>query len=141
MSLFHRFTAIVLQCAVLALPLTSGALRCEDGAGHSAHMDMDMADMSMPGMSMPGMSMPGMSMPGMPMPGDGADGSANSHSDCSLPWSSGPCQSMASCAPGAMSIEQPTIGATIGVARDEPTLPGHDLRSVTRAPEPPPPRA
>lgn len=124
MSLFRRFTAIVLQCAVVAMPLTSGALRCEDDAGHSVHMDM--ADMS---------------MPGMPMPGDAGDGSTDSHSDCSFPWSSGECQSMTSCAPSAMSVEQPTVAAIVALAHDEPMLPAHDLRSVTRAPEPPPPRA
>lgn len=124
MSILRGFTAIVLQCAVLAMPLTSGSIRCDNDAGHAAHMDVA-----------------GMSMPGMPMPSDGGNGSSDSHSDCSLPWPPGQCQSMTSCAPSAMSVEQATAVASVVMAHEEPMQKDHGLRSVTRAPEPPPPRA
>ena len=62
---------------------------------------MDMADMSMA------------DMPGMSMPADSDDGSSGSHSDCSLPWSAGECQSMTSCAPSPMRVEQATAIATV----------------------------
>lgn len=110
MTILRRLTAVVLQCAVVAMPLSSGFIRCDD-AGHSAHMDM--ADVSMPDMSMAGMP-----MPGMPMPGNG-DSSSDSHSDCSLPWSSGECQSMMSCAPSAMSVEQATVVANVIGAHED----------------------
>lgn len=126
MSIFRRFTAVVLQCAVLIMPLVGSGFRCDSNEGHASHMDMDMSDMS---------------MPGMPMPGDGANGPTESHSDCSLPWSSGECQSMTSCAPSVMTVEQRTVEAVIAVSHDEPVLRDEGLRSVARAPEPPPPRA
>lgn len=106
------------------MPLSSGAIGCDKGAAHSAHMDV--ADMS---------------MPGMPMPADGGRSSTDSRSDCSLPWPPGLCQSMTSCALGPMSVEQPAVIASVIVAHDEPVLKSHGLRSITRAPEPPPPRA
>lgn len=126
MRIIRRFTGIALQCAVMIMPLVGSGFRCDTSAGHASHMDMEMADMS---------------MPGMPMPADGANGSTESHPDCSFPWPSGECHSMTSCAPSVMSVEQPTVAAIIAVSHDEPVLRGEDLRSVTRAPEPPPPRA
>ena len=128
MSIFRRLTAILLQCVVVATPLSSGFIRCDD-SGHSAHMEM--ADMSMTDMS----------MPGMPMPGDSDGGSSDSHSDCSLPWSSGECQSMTSCAPSAMRVEPATVIASVVTDHEGPVLKTDGLRSVIRAPEPPPPRA
>lgn len=80
-------------------------------------------------------------MPGMSMPADSDDGSSGSHSDCSLPWSAGECQSMTSCAPSPMRVEQATAIATVVIAHDETVLKTQGLRSVIRAPEPPPPRA
>ena len=80
-------------------PLVGSGGRCDDD-DHAAHMDM--ADMS---------------MPGMPMSGDGANGSTDSHSGCSLPWSPAQCQSMTSCAPSAMAVEQPAVVANVIVAR------------------------
>ena len=109
------------------MPLVGTGVRCEDNAGHDAHMDMA-------GMSMPDMA-------GMPMPSGNEDGSDNSHSDCSFPWSPADCQSMASCTPTAMSVEAPSVAAFVATAYDEPTARVPSLRSVTRAPEPPPPRA
>lgn len=110
------------------MPLVGTGFPCDD-AGHSSHMDMDMTDMSMP------------DMPGMPMPGDDRDDAKGSHSDCSFPWSPGECQSMASCAPSAMTVEEPTAALMVAVAHDEPVARYEGLRSVSRAPEPPPPRA
>lgn len=130
MSIIRRATAIVLQCTVLIMPLVGSGFRCDSNAGHASHMGMDMA-----------MDMSDLSMPGMPMPGDGGNGSTESHSDCSFPWSAGECQSMTSCAPNAMTVEQPTVATVILVSHDEPVLRDEGLRSVTRAPEPPPPRA
>ena len=110
------------------MPLVWSSFRCDANTGHASHMamDMDMADMA---------------MPGMPMPGDGGNGSTDSHSDCSFPWSSGECQSMTSCAPSAMSAEQLTVAVIIARSHDQLVLRNEGLRSVTRAPEPPPPRA
>ena len=128
MTLFRRLTAIVLQFAVVAMPLSGGSIRCDD-AGHDARMDMAELPMS------------DMSMPGMPMPGDSDDSSSGSHSDCSLPWSSGECQSMTSCVPSAMRVEPATVIARVAISHDEPVLKAQGLRSVIRAPEPPPPKA
>ena len=108
----------------MIMPLVGSGFRCDDSAAHDTHMDMT-----------------DMSMPGMPMPGDDGDDSTDSHSDCSSPWSGGECQSMASCAPNAMSVEQQSAAAIVFVAHDEPIARHLGLRSVTRAPEPPPPRA
>ena len=111
----------------MIMPLVGSGVRCDDNAAHGAHMDL--ADMSMA------------DMPGMPMPINGENGSTDTHQDCSLPWSSGLCQSMASCAPSAMTVEQATLVAHVIGAHDEPILKAQWLRSVIRAPEPPPPRA
>ena len=124
----RRVTALVLQCALLATSLVGSGFIC--GAERGAATHMAMGDMSMP--DMPSHS----SMP------DGDQAPKNPHSDCTLPWALGAgCQSMTSCAPTAISGD---------VRADAPQLlPDHDaivwranqLRSVTRSPEPPPPRA
>jgi hypothetical protein len=134
-SLFRRCTGIVLQFAVLVMPLVGSGARCDDDS-HASHM-------SMSGMSMPGMpdmaDMP--DMPGMQMPGGESDEAPLPDPDCTLPWSGGRCDSMASCAPGAMTVERPAIVAAVATGHDEPAGPTYGLRSVTRTPETTPPRA
>jgi hypothetical protein len=80
-----------------------------------------------------------MDMP-MDMPANSGEPS-DSHSDCSLPWSLGGCQLMTSCAPSAIAVEAATLSAFVSVAHDEPASRDEQLRSVTRSPESPPPRA
>jgi len=80
-------------------------------------------------------------MPGMPMhtPDERSDKSSQQR-DCPLPWAPDGCQLMLSCSASAMSTVASTV-ATFSVNRDEPLGLAKALRSVTRSPEPPPPRA
>ena len=127
----RRFAALAMQCAILTMSLVGSGAACGGGRDHAAHMAM--ADMAMPEMAMA-------DMPGMPAPADD-ENAANPHSDCSFPWSSGNCTGMTSCAPSVMGVEQPEVESAIARIHDEPAARVEHLRSVTRAPEPPPPRA
>ena len=119
----RRLVAVILQCALIAMPMISGAIRC-DGDGHAAHMDMA-----------------GMQTPGMPMGGHESPEHRDSSSDCSLPWAPGPCESMSSCAMPVMNVEPVSVVAAGSLGDDRPIVQERDSHSVTRAPETPPPRA
>lgn len=96
---------------------------------------MDMAEMPMSDMS---------GMPGMPghAPASGDESTPPvSHTDCSIPGSPGACQTMTTCAPGVMTVEQPGLLHVWPVTPDAPVWRSAQLRSIARAPEPPPPRA
>ncbi len=116
MTVGRRLTALLLQAALLTLPLTGAHAECLDD--HTAMSDM--AD-----------------MPGMTMP-DGADAS---HHECPADTALH-CNSMVVCGPTLMVVEAvfaaPAAPAGMIEALDFPRDP---LLSVTRAPEPPPPRA
>lgn len=112
--MFRRFTALALQAALLALPL-SGA-RADCSGDHASMTEMA--------------SMPGMTMP---------DADAGEH-EC--PADTVPqCESMLICGPTLMVIEPldsaPPVPAGVSAVLHFP----RDPLSVTRAPEPPPPRA
>lgn len=83
--------------------------------------------------------MAGMEMPDMQTGTDGVP--AEPHSGCPLPVSVAGCHAMATCAPSAVVVhgEAPIVMAS----RTRAELPARaeQLRSVTRAPELPPPRA
>ena len=125
MKIVRPLSAIALQCALLAMSLVGSGFGCgveADGAMHMAAGDKPMAD-----------------MPGMPV---GDQSSNDSRSDCSLPWAlGGACQSMVSCSPNAIGDDaRPDIAKT-AFAHAPPAWGANHLRSVTRSPEPPPPRA
>jgi hypothetical protein len=130
----RRLSAVALQCALLAMSLVGSGYVCgveETGATHMAMNDMSMPDMP--------------DMPGMPShsPTPSGDQSpADSHSDCSLPWAvGGGCQSMVSCSPNAIGGDARADVVKAFRAHDAPAWRADQLRSVTRSPEPPPPRA
>lgn len=130
----RTLAALTMQSALLIMSLIGSGFGCGADADHSAHMAMA-ADMGMSGMDMA-------DMPGMPAdPTSGGQDQSNPHSDCSFPWSSGDCQGMASCAPSVMGVEQPSVSAMLARFHDEAVARAEQLRSVTRSPEPPPPRA
>ena len=131
MRIVRRLTAVTLQGALLTMSLVGSGYACDAAPDHSTHMAM--GDMAMPGMDMPGMP--------MQAPAGGQQDRSDSHSDCSFPWSSGDCQGMASCAPSVMGAEQSRAIAVMPRPHDELAMRAEQLRSVTRAPEPPPPRA
>ena len=115
MTIGRRLTALLLQAALLALPL-SGA-RADCSGDHAAMTDMA--------------KMPGMTMP---------DRTDASHHDCPADMALH-CDSMLVCGPTLMVVEPvytaPAAQASMIEALDFP----RDPLSVTRAPEPPPPRA
>ena len=127
MKTVRRFAALAMQSAILTMSLVGSGAACGGGKDHATHM----ADMAMPGMAMA-------DMPGMPAPAD--DGTSDPHSDCSFTWSSGNCTGMTSCAPSVMGVEQSAVETAVARIHDEPASRVEHLRSVTRAPEPPPPR-
>lgn len=134
MKAMRRFAALAMQSAILTMSLVGSGAACDGGKDHSAHMaDMAMADMPMRDVAMA-------DMPGMPASA-GDEKAPSPHSDCSFPWSSGDCTGMTSCAPSVMGVEQFAAVSVIDRIHDEPASRVEHLRSVTRAPEPPPPRA
>ena len=115
MNAGRRLTALLLQAALLALP--QGGARADCSVDHAAMTDM--AD-----------------MPGMTMP-DGADAS---HRDC--PADMAPqCDSMLVCGPALMVVEPVLTASAAPIGMIEALHFSRDPLSVTRAPEPPPPRA
>lgn len=130
----RTLAALTMQSALLIMSLIGNGFACGADADHSAHMAMA-ADMDMSGMDMG-------DMPGMPRdPAGGGQDRSNPDSDCSFPWSSGDCQGMASCAPNVMGVEQPSVSVVLASFHDKAVVRAEQLRSVTRSPEPPPPRA
>lgn len=115
MTIRRRLTALLLQAALLALPLSGAHADCS--VDHAAMTEM--AD-----------------MPGMTMP----DGSDAGHQECPASTAA-QCDGMLVCNPIVMVVEPleagPSVPAGIIEALDVP----RDPLSVTRAPEPPPPRA
>jgi hypothetical protein len=114
MTIGRRLAAVLLQVALLALPLSAARADCRED--HAAMTDMA--------------EMPGMTMP------DGADAG---HHEC--PAGTAACDSMLVCGPTLMVVEatlnaSPVQAGTIAA----PQFP-RDPLSATRAPEPPPPRA
>jgi hypothetical protein len=85
----------------------------------------------------------GAEMPGMPMP---ATHHTPSHpgtphrSPCSHPMAPGECGLMIGCTSGPMLAVRPATPVTVRVAAPACAVIAEAPRSVTRAPEPPPPR-
>ena len=103
---------------------------------------MDMAGMDMAGMDMADMDMADMDMADMSTPThaptqDNEQAPGNSP-NCSLPWAPG-CQAMGPCAPNAVTATMEEFAAH-EARSDQPSWRDGSLRSVTRSPEPPPPR-
>lgn len=92
----------------------------------------DMAGMPM---NMPMSNMPGMSA------GAAADADAPGRTECSFPWSSGDCTDMQSCVPAALSTPLAELIANASPRHEEPAWLAEQLRSISRTPDPPPPRA
>lgn len=112
------------------MSLVGSGYACRAHEGHAAHMamgDMPMAEMPM-------------DMP-MDMADHGSGDRADSSSDCSFPWSLGGCESMASCAPSAVVVDAAILSPFAALEHDAPAFRADHLRSVSRSPELPPPRA
>ena len=107
---------------------------CDAHEGHAAHMAM--GDMAMGNIAMADLPMGNMPMD---MPGH-STGGQDADADCTFPSSLAGCESMTSCAQSANVVDSPTIASPMR-SNDEPTRFVHELRSVTRSPESPPPRA
>jgi hypothetical protein len=119
----RRLLCVVLQCALLTMSLVSGGYAC--GSRESNEMQASTEN-----------------MPGMPMHGpDERRDKSSQQRDCPLPWAPDGCQLTLSCVPNAMTSAATTVVASLRVTRDEPLGLAKELRSVTRSPEPPPPRA
>ena len=118
MTFARRFTALLLQAALLALPLTGMRANCP--AGHES-----MADMS-------GMA----NMPGMSMPDSGNDDHHECPADVALH-----CDNMLLCGAALMVVEPFAVVGQITPGTAAALQIPRDPLSVTRAPEPPPPRS
>lgn len=123
----RRFLGIALQCALLTMSLVGSGYACGDD-------EKDAMQGSMAGMA---------DMPGMPMPAssDGDSDNSSPQPDCSLPWAPGACHQMASCSPNAVTAPANVIISAPTSDHSGPAKREIELRSVTRSPEPPPPRA
>ncbi|MGH7636916.1 MAG: hypothetical protein ACREOK_04630 [Gemmatimonadaceae bacterium] len=77
----------------------------------------------------------------MDMAGHSDRQGSDSGSDCTFPSSLAGCESMASCAQNALAVDAPVIVASDTRSDDDSTWFIQQLRSVTRSPESPPPRA
>lgn len=115
MNAGRRLTALLLQAALLALPL-SGA-RADCSVDHAAMTDM--AD-----------------MPGMTMPDDSDAGHQECHASTAAQ-----CEGMLVCSATVMVAESLPAAASAPAGLVEALDVPRDPLSVTRAPEPPPPRA
>ena len=115
MTILRRCIGVLLQAALLVLPLNSARAMCADD--HAAMAGMP-------------------DMPGMTMPNDAGSG----HHECPADASQS-CDSMLACAAVVMDVAPthavplPPVGAHVELRSPRDPL------SVTRAPEPPPPRA
>jgi hypothetical protein len=122
----RRLCSVALQCALLTMTVVGSGYAC-------GMMDDDGMDGSMAGMA---------DMPGMPMdasPSGSSDDTPPSP-DCTFPWAPGACHQMSSCSPNAVTVAVSAIAA-LAVNQDGPAGRLAELRSVTRSPEPPPPKA
>lgn len=99
---------------------------CGAQQDHASHMTM--ADMEMPGVPMDMQTDP-----------DGAP--ADSRSGCPFPVSLAGCQAMTSCAPSAVVVDSEAPVVMASRTHAELASRVEQPRSVTRAPELPPPRA
>lgn len=128
---------MLVQLSLVASWVGASGFACDLDDAHAAHVT------AMAGRNMAGMDMAGMDMPGMPdMPRAGKNGGKGpSGTECSFPWSAGDCTDMTSCAPAALSVPLPALVASAEPPHGEPAWLAEPLRSVSRTPEPPPPRA
>lgn len=115
MNAGRRLTALLLQAALLVLPLSGARAACSGDHGAA----MDMAD-----------------MPGMQMP----DGSDAGHRECPASTAA-QCEGMLVCSPIVMVVEPLFAANSVPAGMTEAADCPRDPLSVTRAPEPPPPRA
>lgn len=115
MTIKRRLTAVLLQAALVLLPLSSARAHCT--GEHTAPAGM--AD-----------------MPGMTIP-DGAD--ATQHECLADPDQQ--CENMLVCANVVMSNESLTDAAALRPSANHLFLLARDPLWTSRAPEPPPPRA
>lgn len=127
----RRAAAVLVQLSLIATWVGASGFACDLDA-HAAHMT------TMAGTDMAGMDMAG--MPDMSRAGDNGD-DGPSGTECSFPWSAGDCHDMTSCASAALSVPLPALVASAQPPHGEPAWLVEQLRSVSRTPEPPPPRA
>lgn len=133
----RRFAALLVELSLVATWVGASGVACDLDDAHVAHMTA-MAGTDMASSGMAGMAMPG--MPRMPNAGESGD-QGSSGTECSLPWSAGDCTDMTSCSPAALSVPLPALVASAEPPHGEPAWLVGQLRSVSRTPEPPPPRA
>ena len=115
MNAGRRLTALLLQAALLVLPLSGARAACS--GDHAAAMDMA-------------------EMPGMTMPDDSDAG----HQECPA-HTAAQCEGMLVCSPVVMVVEPLLAAYSVADGKTEVADCPRDPLSVTRAPEPPPPRA
>lgn len=125
MSRFVRAAAGILVVALLQLVLLESGYAC-----------LAMSDGSAAGATMAGMTMPGESGSSDRPAGDGQE-----QAPCEFPWAPNGCQSIAPCAPAAVTVASaPAVSAFL--LHDAPmTLVQLAPAAPSRAPELPPPRA
>jgi len=124
MSRFARATAMTLVVALLQLVLLESGYAC----------------LAMPGSPGDG-AMAGMSMPAQ---GDLATNPAHSgegQAPCEFPWAPNGCQTMAPCAPAAVTTVATQEAPYVSLGARPPMLAELAPSSPSRAPELPPPRA
>jgi len=124
-TIARRLGCIALQAALLTLSLVGSGNAC-DWPRAAQRSDSHMRD-----------------MPGMPMraPGEQEDGGSSQKPDCSSPWAPGGCSLMVSCVPNSIGVVSRAVVPSSLQVRDEPYRFAKELRSITRSPEPPPPKA
>ena len=116
MSPSRRLTALLLQVALLALPLGSARAGC--GGDHAGMTEMA--------------GMPAMAGMTMPADADSGDDECDTGSQCA---------NMLACGATLMAVEPLLASLAEPVAEVDALHFPRDPLSVTRAPEPPPPRA
>jgi hypothetical protein len=104
--------------------------------GHSAITAV--ASMDMPG-DMPMADMPGMDMSGAQQQPGGESG--HDHAPCTFPWAPDGCQSMAPCAPTALTSHAEALRVLHAVPSPVASLDVRTPASIKSPPELPPPRA
>lgn len=124
--MLRRLCAITVQCTLLAMTVAGSGNPCGAQEDHASHMAT--ANMEMPGAPMD-----------MQTDADGTP--ADSHSGCPLPVSLAGCDVMASCAPSAIVVDSRAPVLMAARTHGELASRAEHLRSVTRTPELPPPRA
>ena len=120
-NIARRLCCIALQAALLTMTIVSGGYACDSRVSTEAEMH-EMAGMQGHGPAERERDAP-------PRPG------------CPSPTAPRDCSAMVSCLPIGIGAAASTAGLSPSLLRDRPYTVVNELRSVTRSPEPPPPKA